>query len=177
VRTSFVLIIGGFFVIVLYNIVYVLELLPSNAPVQLMIAETVVLFLACILVGVGMVSYYPKSQRYISRPRKDTLTERNSTVYRRVVKDGIEGSEKLVFGSETSTFRDACLASWQFKSVKRNSKWFVKDSLGNDITYNLLSTSDGIATIFPEYDAAPDSESSEQISEYSEINDSVEYYD
>ncbi|MBY8996689.1 MAG: hypothetical protein KGD60_03070 [Candidatus Thorarchaeota archaeon] len=53
--------------------------------------------------------------------------ESDSTKIRRVVRDVVEGPERLVFGSETVTFREACIASWKFDGVSRKSNWFVKD--------------------------------------------------
>lgn len=176
-KRSFALVIAALSVIVIYNILFSYGILPSYPPFTLSIGRAAVLILSFLLLACGVVSYFPQSRRYIARPQKSTLKGRDSTKFRRVVRDGVEGPERLVFGSETTTFRDACIASWQFESVSRKSNWFVKDDRGNDITNILLSSFDGIATLFPEYGSEIARESSDQSSEYSDLKDSVEYYD
>ena len=176
VKKPWVLVIASLSVIVIYNILFSLDFWPKTS-FNMMIGVGVTITVAFFLLACGVASYFPHSRRYISRKRKRILTERDSTKYRRVVRDGVDGSEVLVFGSENTTFRDACIASWQFESANRNSNWLVKDDRGNDITNSLLSSFGGIAVLIGDYGTQSHRESLDTSAEYSDLRDSVEYFD
>jgi hypothetical protein len=144
-------------------------LLPNIFP------SFVIFVLFCTTLVTVVVLQFDKFSRAMSRSKYlKKYSEPNPRLYRRVVRDGIEGVEKLVTGSETTTFREACLDNWQFKSVDKKSDWMVRDERGNDVTDQPLSRFDGILFIEGEY---PTMESSNESDEYTSIRDSVEYYD
>ena len=100
--------------------------------------------------------------------------ESASLIFKRVIKDGIDGMEFIVSGDKETTFGQACKNHWQFESAKRDSGWFVKDTRGNDVTDMSLMSFDGICILVPEYGSEKKKDSDESISS---IHDSVTYYD
>ncbi len=100
---------------------------------------------------------------------------RDPSICKRVIKDGIDGMEFIVSGDKETTFGQACKDHWQFESVSRTSGWYIKDSRGNDVTDMSLFSFDGICILFPEYGSVKKKEDSDE-SFYS-IHDSVTYYD
>lgn len=68
----------------------------------------------------------------------------------RVIKDGHDGQEFIITGGREDTFAQVCRANWYFKSVKRKSKWFIKDEHGNDVNDKPLQSVDGICILIPE---------------------------
>jgi len=109
-----------------------------------------------------------KSRRHY----KDT----ESSVYKRVIKDGYDGGEFIVSGDSETTFGQACKNQWQFESVSRNSGWYIKDERGNDVTNMSLISFDGICVLIPEYGSEKHKDNDEA-SKYWSIQDSVKYYD
>lgn len=103
--------------------------------------------------------------------------DRDSSICKRVIKDGYHGSEFIVMGDRMITFRQACLDNWQFKSVHEKSRWFIKDERGNDVTDLSLDSIDSICILIPEYGSQKQEKSSDEDSIYSSIHDSVTYYD
>ncbi len=100
-----------------------------------------------------------------------------SLIFKRVIKDGFDGPEIIVMGEGKITFGQACRDNWQFKSVRENSGWFVKDERGNDVTNMSLDTIDSICILIPEYGSEKQKKTSDEDSKYSSIQDTVEYYD
>ena len=100
-----------------------------------------------------------------------------SSIYKRVVKDGYDGREFIVSGDSETTFGQACKNQWQFESVGRNSGWYIKDKRGNDVTNMSLISFDGICILIPEYGSEKKTEDRDKVSVSSSIHDSVEYYD
>ena len=68
----------------------------------------------------------------------------------RVIRDGQDGQEFIITGGREDTFTQVCRANWYFKSVKRKSKWFIKDERGNDVSDKSLQSVDGICILIPE---------------------------
>ena len=68
----------------------------------------------------------------------------------RVIKDGPNGQEFIISGDREETFAEVCRANWYFESVKRKTKWFIKDERGNDVSDKPLGSVDGIFTLIPE---------------------------
>ena len=100
-----------------------------------------------------------------------------SSIFKRVIKDGYDGKEFIVSGDSKTTFSQACKNQWQFESVSRNSGWYIKDERGNDVTNMSLISFDGICILIPEYGLEKHTEDRDEASRYSSIQDSVEYYD
>jgi hypothetical protein len=96
------------------------------------------------------------------------------TVFARAVRDGEDGVEYLISGTETTLFREACLDNWQFENVDKKSSWYVIDERGNDVSNEPLSRFDGVFRLIGSIKTA---ELSDESNEYSSIHDSVEYYD
>ncbi|MGY5860701.1 MAG: hypothetical protein RTU63_15140 [Candidatus Thorarchaeota archaeon] len=101
----------------------------------------------------------------------------DSSMIKRVIKDGYDGEEVIVSGNRETTFGQACKDQWQFVSVKRNSRWYIKDDRGNDVSDKLLQSVDGIFVLVPEYGSESQKELPDKSDEYSSIHDSVTYYD
>ena len=102
---------------------------------------------------------------------------RDPSVCKRVIKDGYDGPGYIVMGDGKITFSQACRDNWQFKSVRENSGWFIKDERGNDVTNMSLDTIDSICILIPEYGLEEQKKTSDEDSMYSSIQDTVEYYD
>jgi len=100
---------------------------------------------------------------------------RDPSIYKRVIKDGIDGMQFIVSGDKETTFGQACKDHWQFESVSRDSSWYIKDSRGNVVTDMSLTSFDGICILLPEYGSEKKKRDSDK-SIYS-IHDSVTYYD
>ena len=103
--------------------------------------------------------------------------ESESSIFKRVIKDGPDGNEFIVSGDTETTFGQACKDCWQFESVSRNSSWYIKDERGNDVTDMPLTSSDGICILIKEYGSGKQKKEHDKASESSSIHDSVEYYD
>ena len=101
----------------------------------------------------------------------------DSSIYKRVIKDGFDGKEFIVSGDSETTFGQACKNQWQFESVGRNSGWYIKDARGNDVTNMSLISFDGICVLIPEYGSEKQTEERDKASKYWSIQASVEYYD
>ena len=167
--------LAGCLVIILYYILALNGVLPTYALQPNIFPGFVTFVLVCTTIVTVLVLQFGAFSRAISRSRYlNRYSEPNPRSFRRVVRDGIEGVEKLVTGSEKTTFREACLDNWQFKSVVRKSDWMVRDERGNDVTDQPLSRFDGVLYIEGDY---PIMESSNESDEYTSIHDSVEYYD
>ena len=98
-------------------------------------------------------------------------------IFKRVIRDGYDGAEFIIEGDEKTTFGEACKEQWQFKSVNRNSNWFIKDERGNDVTDMLLILYSGIGILIHEYGSEKKEMYSDKSDEYPSIHDSVKYYD
>ena len=165
----------GCLVIILYFILAISGILPPYALHPNVFPSFVLFVLFCTTLVTVMVLQFGVFSRAMSRSRYlNKYSEPNPRLFRRVVRDGIDGVEKLVTGSETTTFREARLNNWQFKSVIKKSNWMVRDERGNAVTDQPLSRFDGILVIEVEY---PNMESSNEFDEFASIHDSVEYYD
>jgi hypothetical protein len=165
----------GFFVIILYFVLGVIGILPAHSLVPNVFVSFIIFVLVCSTILSLMVLQFGVFSRAISRSRIfKRYSEPNPRLFRRAIRDGVDGVEKLVVGSETTTFREACLDQWQFSSVDRKSNWLIKDERGNDATDYPLSRFDGVLIIQGEYQTDAPLDKSD---EYSSIHDSVEYYD
>ena len=102
---------------------------------------------------------------------------RDPSVCKRVIKDGYDGPGFIVMGDGKITFGQACRDNWQFKSVRENSGWFIKDKRGNDVTNMSLDTIDSVCILIPEYGSEEQKKTSDEDSMYSSIQDTFEYYD
>jgi len=121
----------------------------------------------------GYKSRFHREFRKSRRHYKDS----ESSIYKRVIKDGYDGKEFIVLGDSETTFGQACKNQWQFESVSRNSGWYIKDERGNDVTNIFLETADGIFFLVPRFGSEIQKEERDESDEYSSIHDSVEYYD
>ncbi len=167
--------LGGCFVIILYYILGINGILPPYALLPNVFPGFVIFILFCTTIVTVLVIQFGIFSRAISRLKYlNKYSKPNPRLYRRAVRDGIEGVEKLVTGFETTTFREACIDNWQFKSVDKKSNWMVRDDRNNDVTDKPLSCFDGILIIEGEY---PTMETSSESDEFTSIHDSVEYYD
>ncbi len=128
-----------------------------------------------IIVGVILVTVVSLIKDGIVQGSNSRSRERDPSICKRVIKDGIDGMEFIVSGDKETTFGQACKNHWQFESVSRTSGWYIKDSRGNDVTDMSLFSFDGICTLFPEYGTEKKKKDSDE-SFYS-IHDSVTYYD
>ena len=72
------------------------------------------------------------------------------STWMRVIRDGPNGQEFIITGDREETFAQACKANWYFESVKRKSKWYIKDERGNDVSDSPLGSVDSIFTLIPE---------------------------
>ncbi len=167
--------LAGCFIIIFYFILAINGILPPHALSPNVFPSFVIFVLFCTtLVTVWVLQFGVFSQAFSRSRYLNRYSDPNPSLFSRVVRDGIEGVEKLVTGSEKTTFREACLDNWQFKSVVRKSDWMVRDERGNDVTDQPLSRFDGVLYIEGDY---PIMESSNESDEYTSIHDSVEYYD
>lgn len=105
------------------------------------------------------------------------IRERDPSICKRVIKDGVGGADYIVSGDREETFGQACKEYWQFESIRENSDWFIKDERGNDVTDMPLNSFDGICTLIPEYGSEKKKDKYDKASEYSSLHDSVTYYD
>jgi len=108
---------------------------------------------------------------------KSTYKDRDPSMRSRVIRDGPDGEEFIISDAKEETFGQACRKNWQFTSVNQNSKWFIKDEKGNDVTDRSLETVDGIFVLIPEYGSEITKEEPDASDEISSIHDSVTYYD
>ncbi|MGY5860700.1 MAG: hypothetical protein RTU63_15135 [Candidatus Thorarchaeota archaeon] len=74
----------------------------------------------------------------------------NPSTYMRVIRDGDDGREFIISGGSEDTYAQACRANWYFESVHRESKWYIKDERGNDVSDKPLQSVDGIFILIPE---------------------------
>lgn len=167
--------LAGCFIIIFYFILAINGILPPHALLPNVFPSFVIFVLFCTtLVTVWVLQFGVFSQAFSRSRYLNRYSDPNPSLFSRVVRDGIDGVEKLVTGSEVTTFREACLDNWQFKSVIQKSNWMVRDDRGNDVTDLPLSRFDGILVIEGEY---PTMETSNESDEFTSILDSVEYYD
>ena len=112
----------------------------------------------------------------LQRERKSVIAGAvDPSVIHRVIRDPISGEEVLVHGKETTTFRDAVNAHWDFTQVSKREQWTIVDDRGNDITDQALSEFSGVATIV--YDMATSEEVSHEKEPASTMERGVEFYD
>lgn len=161
----------GFIALIIYDFFFASVIHPN---VPFIVGETIVIVIACIFLTAGIADGIPETRRYITRPKKAVYSAMDPSILSRVVKDGLEGDEFLVRGSRETTFREACIANWQFKYVDRKSDWLVTDSKGNDVSKEPLSRFDGLFTLIR---GNGTDESFDGADEPTSIHDSVEYYD
>ena len=66
----------------------------------------------------------------------------------------IAGKQKDYFieGASDTTIKEVLLENWPFDDQDKDSKWYVVDELGTNITNNPLSSLDGTATVIIEND-------------------------
>jgi hypothetical protein len=76
--------------------------------------------------------------------------EQDPSIRRRVVRDGFEGEEIIVCGSEETTFAQACKDHWYFEATSMDSQWHIEDDYGNDITDKSLVHFEGISILIPD---------------------------
>lgn len=112
-----------------------------------------------------------------NRQRQVRYKKSDSLIFKRVIRDGYDGPEFIVDGSENTTFSEACKDQWQFTSVNKKSNWFIKDERGNDITNAFLISYSGISILISEYESEKREKDFSKSHEYSSIHDSVTYYD
>jgi hypothetical protein len=103
---------------------------------------------------------------------------------RRVVKDPVSNEEKIVFGPEGTTYREACRSSWPFSGIRRSEQWIVVDERGNDISNQVLESYSGLAQIIVHIGAVQQdnlpiylSEEDQARNEEEDISLGVEFYD
>jgi hypothetical protein len=108
--------------------------------------------------------------------RKGTYREIDLQRTVRIVKDASSGKEVLVSGEGLCTFREACIANWEFTSIGIDAEWVIEDERGNDISLLPLSSYDGIATLTTDSAAVRYSDSQDDPHE-SSLRSSVEFYD
>ena len=123
-----------------------------------------------------VMGYKRRFHRNLRKNRRH-YKDSDSSIYKRVIKEGPDGAEFIISGSKEETFAQACRANWQFESVNPNSKWYIKDARGNDVTDKSLETVDGIFTLIPDYETELQKEEPDESDEYSSIHDGVTYYD
>ena len=160
--------------LLLIPIIYLLAffgVLPSYTLIPVVFGGFVfiIVMIAFVVAQIGIFSSFMSRSKHLKK-----YSDPDPSVYSRAVKDGADGPDYLIRGSETTTFREACLDNWQFKSVDRKSNWMVRDDRGNDVTDQSLSRFDGILIMEGEYWTE---EPSNESDEYTSIHDSVEYYD
>jgi ABC-type multidrug transport system fused ATPase/permease subunit len=105
--------------------------------------------------------------------------EPDPSIFERVIRDGFDGAEYLVGGHREETFGHACQKNWQFTKTDRHTGWIIKDERGNDITNASLASYDGIAIIVSTYgeESMLEKPESDTSSDYTSIDEGVEYYD
>ena len=86
----------------------------------------------------------------IAKGGKSRYSAQDPSTWMRVIRDGYNGQEFIITGDREETFAQACIANWFFESVKRKSKWYIKDEGGNDVSDKPLQSVDGIFTLIPE---------------------------
>jgi hypothetical protein len=65
----------------------------------------------------------------------------------RTVKSGDSGKDYFIRGKEDTPLKEVLHKEWPFKEKDRESKWYVVDELGNDVTSMPLGSVDGIVSI------------------------------
>jgi len=113
----------------------------------------------------------------LSVGNRSVYKDRDASMRSRVIRDGPDGAEFIISDAKEETFGQACRKNWQFTSVNQNSKWFIKDEKGNDVTEKSLETIDGIFILIPEYGSQITKEEPDESDDISSIHDSVTYYD
>ncbi|MGY5880444.1 MAG: hypothetical protein RTV31_09335 [Candidatus Thorarchaeota archaeon] len=108
---------------------------------------------------------------------KSAYKDRDPSMRSRVIRDGPDGEEFIISDAKEETFGQACRKNWQFTSVNLNSKWYIKDEKGNDVTDRFLESADGVFLLVSEYGSEMPKEETDESDEYSSIHDSVTYYD
>jgi hypothetical protein len=150
-------------------------------PSETAIAASFIFFaISLALIGMvllGIYSAFLESMKGNKQLKK--YKERDPLVCERVVKDGYEGPDYLIRGSGEETFGHACQKQWQFVKTDRRAGWIIKDERGNDITGSSLESYDGIAVILKTAGKESISErpESDTSSDYTSIDEGVEYYD
>jgi hypothetical protein len=168
---------NGIVVLLVIPTIYLLALfgvLPSYTLMPVVFGGFVFIIVMIALVVAQMEIF----SSFMSRSKIfKKYSDPDPTVYRRAVKDGVDGVEYIVNGSETTSFREACMDNWHFLYVDRKSSWLIKDDRGNDITESPLSTYDGIAVLIGDYGTKSQRDSTDRRAEFSDLKDTVEYYD
>jgi hypothetical protein len=131
-----------------------------------------IIIIGTVFVSIGLMF---KDKMYVGK--RIGYRERDPSQCQRVIRDGYDGVEIIISGSGGMTFAEACLADWQFKNLNQNSKWYIKDEHGNDVTEKTIDSTEGIFILVPEYEAITSKAEPNESDEYSSINDSVTYYD
>jgi hypothetical protein len=65
----------------------------------------------------------------------------------RTVKSAESGKEYFIRGKDSTPLKAVLHEEWPFKEKNRESKWYVTDELGNDVTNTPLGSIDGTANI------------------------------
>jgi hypothetical protein len=116
-------------------------------PVDPMIVVPVTLVLVIALGCAGSASMASGMSGISHKPFIIQPDTPDSSIWKRVVRDGPSGESYIITGTEKTTYKEALLNNWPFNKRDKNSKWHVDDDKGNDITYRFLSEIDCIADI------------------------------
>lgn len=65
----------------------------------------------------------------------------------RTVKIAGKPKDYFIKGAGDASIREVLLENWPFGEQDKDSKWYVVDELGNNVTNNPLSSLDGTATV------------------------------
>lgn len=144
--------------------------MPNGIPIVPLIVFSIGILIVLLII-------WSNSKSYSQQPLVG-FKERNPSICKRVVKDGFEGKEIIISGKHETTFRDACLKNWDFRRTDKDSKWFIVDDSGNDITNLSLISYEGIGIMIAEYGQSKKfNDFNNDAGESTSIHDSVEYYD
>jgi len=150
-------------------------------PVTETAAVSFLLFLVfLVVIGIVLLGLYYAFVESVARSKAlKKYRDPDPTICQRVVKDGIDGAEYLISGTQEETFGHACKEHWQFVKTDKHSSWIIKDERGNDITNSALESYDSIAIIVGTFgsDYFTGESESDLPSEYTSIEDGTEYYD
>ncbi len=167
----------GILIVSLYIILYTVGFIPSEFPSPISVIELAfIIFLFPCLMTWGE-SGSREDTESILRSKRRGFKDSFISEYQRIVRNDVDGEDYIVNGAASTTFREACLENWQFLYVKRKSSWFVKDDKGNDISEVPLSVYGGKAILVSEYVTESYRGSTDETADYSDSNESVEYYD
>lgn len=165
--------------LVLLAVIYFITFpyLPSSEIVRYSMLFLVVAILMIAMMVIGIIFGI---REFMGENKKlKTYADLNPLFCKRVVRDGYDGPEYLISGPLGKTFKNACQEQWQFKKTEKREGWIIKDERGNDITDASLESYDGIAIIVSTYstESSLEKSKSDTVSEFTSIDEGVEYYD